>query len=255
MVDIETVDARLDRPPSCRIGLISLASDWVSSEEIRAVCGGPDRAILETRIANDDIVTEASLRTMEAGIAEAAGRLPGGLAYHAAAYLCTSASMLFGDARVEALVQEVLQGARVTNPMQATIAALGALGARRIGLVTPYVREVTAGIALRLETEGFEVVRAASFGEPSDARVARISSASMSDAAARVAVGADAVFLSCTALRTVGLVAGLEARLGCPVVSSNLAVSWHLLNLAGRPPAPGAWGRLATGPREVAASR
>ena len=42
-----------------------------------------------------------------------------------------------------------------------------------------------------------------------------------------------AVFVSCTSLRTFGIVADLEAELGGPVVSSNQALAWHLHRLAG----------------------
>ena len=38
--------------------------------------------------------------------------------------------------------------------------------------------------------------------------------------------------MSCTSLRTFGVIASLEAELGRPVVSSNQAFTWHLLRLA-----------------------
>ena len=38
--------------------------------------------------------------------------------------------------------------------------------------------------------------------------------------------------MSCTSLRTFGVIASLEAQLGRPVVSSNQAFIWHLLRLA-----------------------
>lgn len=44
---------------------------------------------------------------------------------------------------------------------------------------------------------------------------------------------AEALFISCTALRTVGLVETLEANLGKPVVTSNQTMFWHALRLAG----------------------
>jgi len=39
--------------------------------------------------------------------------------------------------------------------------------------------------------------------------------------------------VSCTSLRTFGIVADLEEELGRPVVSSNQALAWHLHRLAG----------------------
>jgi maleate isomerase len=44
---------------------------------------------------------------------------------------------------------------------------------------------------------------------------------------------ADAVFIACTALPTLDVLAPLEADLGKPVVSANQATMWGALRLAG----------------------
>ena len=44
---------------------------------------------------------------------------------------------------------------------------------------------------------------------------------------------ADAIFVSCGALRTLEVVAEIEARAGKPVVCSNQAMIWDCLRLAG----------------------
>ncbi|MGH6884842.1 MAG: Asp/Glu racemase, partial [Geminicoccales bacterium] len=43
----------------------------------------------------------------------------------------------------------------------------------------------------------------------------------------------DAVFVSCTSLRLVDAVAEIEEALRKPVTSSNHAMAWHCLRLAG----------------------
>jgi maleate isomerase len=43
----------------------------------------------------------------------------------------------------------------------------------------------------------------------------------------------EAVFISCTGLRTAPIISVLEQRLGKPVVTSNQALAWHALRLAG----------------------
>ena len=48
-----------------------------------------------------------------------------------------------------------------------------------------------------------------------------------------VETGCDAVFLSCTNLRTLNVIPEIEARIGKPVLSSNQVLAWHLLRLAG----------------------
>ena len=243
---VERLTPRFDAPPATRLGMISLASDEVAPDELRAVICQPGFVLHESRIANSDTIDETTLRAMAAGLTEAAARLPGGAPYAAVAYLCTSASMLIGFEGVANRINTALPGAMVTNPMLAGIRACKRLGATRIALVTPYITEVTVGIANRFESSGISVSRMASFLTDSDARVARISENSLSDAAAEMSGGGgvDAVFLSCTALRTVHCIAEIEERVGCPVLGSNQVTAWDLLRMAGVGPTPGRWGRL-----------
>ncbi|HEY4250279.1 MAG TPA: DUF1553 domain-containing protein, partial [Roseomonas sp.] len=63
-------------------------------------------------------------------------------------------------------------------------------------------------------------------------------------AAARAAPGADLCFLSCTAIRSAGVIAALEAALGMPVITSNQAMLWHGLRAMGIGDAVAGFGRL-----------
>ncbi len=57
---------------------------------------------------------------------------------------------------------------------------------------------------------------------------------------------AEALFISCTALRATGLIAGLEIELGRPVVTSTQAMWWEALQFAGAPARHEGAGRLFT---------
>ena len=54
----------------------------------------------------------------------------------------------------------------------------------------------------------------------------------------------EAVFVSCTSLRLVERVEFLESRLNKPVISSNHALAWRALRLAGRADVVPWFGRL-----------
>lgn len=86
-----------------------------------------------------------------------------------------------------------------------------------------------------LESRGIEVVHNLSFGETDDRRVARITESSTHAAVteAAEAKGVQAIFTSCTNLRTFGVIDTLESELGLPVISSNQALLWHVLGRAG----------------------
>lgn len=75
----------------------------------------------------------------------------------------------------------------------------------------------------------------ASFLEGRDSVVARIAPAWIAAAVRRVTSvhRPDAVFVSCTSLRVLDVIPDLEAELDLPVVSSNTALLWHGLRLAG----------------------
>ena len=88
---------------------------------------------------------------------------------------------------------------------------------------------------LKLELAGIEIAGFGSFEEGNDRVVARITGASILRAVEAVAAQTpcDAVFVACTNLRCLDVLAEAEARIGRPVISSNLALAWHMLHLAG----------------------
>jgi hypothetical protein len=56
---------------------------------------------------------------------------------------------------------------------------------------------------------------------------------------------ADVCFISCTAIRSAGLISSLEASLGIPVITSNQVLVWHALRTLGigsrSPASAGCW--------------
>ena len=236
-----------------RIGLVVLENDQTVEAELSSLW--PDGvAAFATRIPMEDRVTAETLRAMEVRIPEAAALLPGLMDFDVIGYGCTSAATLIGEDRVSAAIRRAHPDVPNTNPITAVLAAMAALGAVRVAVVTPYNAEVTGGIVDLLTSRGLEVVAAGSFLEESDANVARITEASVADAVRGLVASADAspdrrvdaVFVSCTSLRAYGIAGALEAELGVAVVSSNLAFGWHLLRLAGIDDAINGMGRLFT---------
>ena len=230
-----------------RLGLVVLSTDETLEFEARQVLAGRDVNLLHARIPMVPAVTPETLRGMQAKIAETAALLPQGL--DAVAYGCTSASVVIGPDAVADEVWRAQPGVAVTDPITAVEAALGALGAKRIALVTPYLAEVAQPMRDYLASRGIETVSELCFGEGDDRRVARITERSTLEAVMQAgrAEGVEAVFASCTNLRAFGLIEPAEAALGVPVVSSNLALVWHLLHLAGTPATGWGPGRLFAG--------
>ena len=57
----------------------------------------------------------------------------------------------------------------------------------------------------------------------------------------------EAVFVACTSLRVAEAAVEIEAALDKPVTSSNHAMAWHVLRLAGIADPLPRWGRLFAG--------
>jgi maleate isomerase len=204
-----------------------------------------------SRVPSGLDVTPDTLQAMADALPAAAGLLPRGADYGAIGYACTSGASVIGSARVATLVRGAARTAHVTDPLSAACAALARLGASRIAVVSPYVASVGAALSQAFAARGVTVATTTSFAVSEEARVARIAAAPIRAAAlaaaseaAAVGAGAEAVFLSCTNLRTLDLIAPLEAALGLPVLSSNAARAWDMARLAGAPAPPAAFGRI-----------
>ncbi len=79
--------------------------------------------------------------------------------------------------------------------------------------------------------------------------MARIAPATLVDLARKAThAQADALFVSCTALRGALAVTGMEQAIGRPVVTSNQATAWNCLRLCGDETAHPEFGRLMTLP-------
>ena len=220
---------------AARLGLIALSTDETVEDELHMARPAGDIAIFTARIASAAEVTRANLADMQARIAGTAQLLPPSVDFDAVAYACTSASSVIGSDRVAALVQEGCRTRAVTNPARALIHACATAGAHRLALISPYTEEVNASLRGTLREAGIATPEFASFNEPLEANVARIDPASIAQAARQIAgqSDVDAVFLSCTNLRTQTIIGPLSEELGKPVWSSNSVLFDHLFELGG----------------------
>lgn len=229
-------------------GLIVLQADETLENEFARMAALDGVASHFTRIPMANEVRTDTLAKMLDDLPAAAGLLPVTAPFDVIGYGCTSASSVIGPERVAAAVQSVLPNAKVTNPLSALIAAANSLGAKRLGFVTPYVPEVSARMRDRLEEAGFSIAGFGSFEEGDDRVVARITEDSIRAAAIRVAQSqpCDAVVIACTNLRCLRVIPEIEQGTGIPALSSNQAMGWHMLRLAGiDDPAP-QFGQLFT---------
>jgi maleate isomerase len=238
-------DIQLDEvAPAGRIGLIALATDFNSEQDLRRMY--PDGVeIFTNRVLNANPVTMQNLRNMAGDISRAAGGILPGFSLDAMIYGCTSGTVANGAEKIEQLVQQSCPGVPVTNPVTAALAAFAHFGAKRISILTPYTEEVNLEMASYFEDHGIEVLNIAGLDYESDIEMTGIPPRDIADAAIGVCDdSADLLFISCTAIRSSMVIEQIEKRLGKPVVSSNQALVWHSLKLLNSDAAVTGYGSL-----------
>src|SRR6266508_4548544 len=154
---------------------------------------------------------------------------------------CTSAGALRGnryDAELCARISE-LSGVPTVSVIAAVRQAIAASGARRVGVVTPYVDALNRPIRESLEADGVEVAGIAGLGIADNFEIARVPVARICDFAEQTlrALPIDLAFVSCTNFPAYSALPELERRLGRPVVTSNQAAIAAVLALLDAAPA------------------
>jgi len=227
-VTVETeLPALLGRHPVARFSFHSSRTRMhtVSLEELRAMNDQLERCVEEVADAEIDAVL----------------------------YACLVAVMAVGPGeheRVERRAREILSGrddkALVRSSAGALIQGLSALNARRIALVTPYVRPLAEKVVEYLVDEGFEVADWRCLEVADNAEVARLSGERVMTAARSLDLnGVDALVLSaCVQMPSLDLIESAEAEFGIPVLSAATAGAYSLLKALGEAPTIAGAGRL-----------
>ena len=225
---------RLDHRAKVRIGLVQLATDYTLENDWHQLVGG-EVELYSTRMPYSSEIDPAALKSMEKSIGSAAALIAPGQELDVMAYGCTAASMLIGDDNITNQLTLQRPGLPATNPWCASKAALHYLGAKKIAVLAPYTSNVNLPLFQAFEKEGFSVAAFGAFQLTVDTEIPSVHPASMKSALSDLLAhtDVDAVFLSCTNLRAMRVLDQLEKQFGLPMVSSNQAMFWHALRLAG----------------------
>lgn len=220
-----------DIAPGGRIGLVALATDYNSETDLRRMLPkGVD--LFTNRVLNANPLTIENLRAMAGDITRAASGLLPGLGVDVVIYGCTSGTAAIGGKELERLIQIAQPGIPCTNPILAASEALRTFDAKKISILTPYDDAVNAAVAENFKKEDFDILNIDGFGLNDDIEMTGLPPAAIGEAALQICdPDADALFISCTAIRSSLVIEEVEKTLGKPVVTSNQALLWHCLQL------------------------
>lgn len=223
-----------DRPVPRRVGLVVLATDHSSEPDFRRMVAGETVGVYTARIPYANPTTPENLRRMQPRLEEGAALILPGEDLDVAVYSCTSASVVMGDEAVEQAIRAAKPGVPVLTPPSAARLGLKAFGSRRIAVLTPYTEETARPMAAYFAGHGFDIARFTYLGLDDDREMARIAPDSLVQAAVEATpADAEALFVSCTALRSALVARRIEEAIGRPVVTSNQATAWAALRLCG----------------------
>ena len=216
------------------MGLIVLQVDETIESEFREAFRTSKNQIFVTRIPSGLEVTATTLSSMEQHISASAKLLPQSREFSVIGYGCTSASAIIGSEKISDLIKSGCSTREVTNPLLAATEYAKHLGVTKLALLSPYIEEVNTPLRKAFEINGLSTEAFGTFGEGQEEKVARISESSTIEAA--ITLGQDpsteAVFISCTNLRTFNCLDKIANKIDKPVFSSNQSLAWHMKKLS-----------------------
>lgn len=223
-----------DRPLQKRIGLVILATDHTTEVDFQRMVASDRIGVYVGRIPYANPTTPENLMKMQPVLTQGASLILPDETLDAVMYSCTSASVVIGDAHIEEAIRTAKPGVPVVTPTVASVKGLKAVGASRISILTPYTVETSRPMADYFAGLGFTIDRFTCLDFEDDREMARIAPEELvSLAREAIAPESQALFISCTAVRAAQVAARIEAEIGKPVVSSNLATAWACLRLCG----------------------
>ncbi|MGR3377655.1 maleate cis-trans isomerase family protein [Salipiger abyssi] len=226
-----------------RFGIIMPSGNRVAEGELAAMMPR-DISLHVTRLR----LTGSSPEELDAMTRDidGAAALVGDVAPSLVGFHCTAVSTQSAAREADILARaRAASGSDVVATSEAVVAALEALSARKIVLVTPYLDHIVESEVAFLNRHGIAVADAFGQGLNTTAEMAGADPALWYDLTRqRQTPEAEAYFLSCTAIRSLETVAPLEAILGKPVITSNQVMAWHLLRRAGLSDRPEGFGCL-----------
>lgn len=219
-----------------KIGLIYMAASEVMEPEFYAMA--PEGVItLTTRIHFASMTAQTIRDMLSSDELEHCTQLLALAQCDVILFGGTSCSFLGGpkwEKRLLGRMEVMSGGITVTNTSQACVNALKAVNAKNIVFAAPYTADINEAGVDYFTKQGFNVVRDKGLGMAVEREIATLPLADVYRLARDTdSPDADAVFISCTGMRTIPIIETLEADLKKPVISAVQASMWYALKVLG----------------------
>ena len=213
-----------------RIGLITLASDFRIEKDFNNIIYGKDIDLYCNRIKCYNPLTNETLKKMADDIPDVAKDILPDQKLDCVAYGCTSGTIAAGYQSIFEKVNSVKPNTKVTTPITSAINAMKSLNIKKLSIFTPYTNEINQSVINYFEKENIEIDELSYFDIASDLDIGKVDPQYLFDALSKIDISkSDALFISCTALPVLSLIAELEKKINKVVLSSNQTLIWDTL--------------------------
>ena len=218
-----------------RIGLIALASDFMIEKDFINVIKEKNIDFFVNRIECYNPLTSENLIKMSEKVTEVTKDILPDQKIDCVVYGCTSGTIAAGYKSIEKKIKLAKPEAKVTTPSTAAIKALKKLNIKNISVFTPYSKKLNDDVVEYFKKENFNVTSNSYFDIESDFDIGKVDQNYLYNVLSKVELnGADALFVSCTALPVLQIIDKLEKKLNKVVLSSNQALIWDTLENIGK---------------------
>lgn len=200
----------------------------VTKEELAAMDDQSDRCATELADARVDVIGNACLVAI---MSRSRG-------YHRQS-----------EERLARVAAESGRAIPIVSSAGALIEGLHAIGAKRISVITPYLRPLTELVVDYIRAEGIEVIDSISLEIADNLAVGAHDPLALADIVKDLKIeGADAIVLSaCVQMPSLAAIPIVQARFPIPVLSAAVATTWRMLKVLGLEPIVPDAGALLSG--------
>ena len=234
-MDTKKIPPKFLKESNPKIGLIALSSDYMIEKDFISVIKDKDIDFFVNRIETFNPLTSENLIKMSEKITEVTKDILPDEKIDCVAYGCTSGTIAAGYNSIEEKIKKAKPNTRVSTPSTAAVNALKKLDIKKIYLFTPYPKKLNDEVIEFFKKEGFEITSNSYFDIESDIDIGKVDPEYLYEVLSNINLnGADALFISCTALPALAIIDRLEKKHGKMVLSSNQALIWETLEKINR---------------------
>ena len=233
-MESQKINPKFNKYQNPKIGLIALASDYMIEKDFIKIIKDKEIDFFVNRIECFNPLTKENLIKMSEKVTEVTKDILPDEKIDCVAYGCTSGTIAAGFDAIQKKIKDAKPEAIVTTPSTASIKALKKLNVNKVAIFTPYSKKLNDEVLDFFKKENFEIKANSYFNIQSDIDIGKVDPNYLYEVLSNMNLnGAEALFVSCTALPALSIINKLEEKLNKFVLSSNQTLIWDSLNAIG----------------------